>query len=212
MMDSRLVPTGNTEASGPVKHHPQWESLVKVEERRITEGQAQRNFSQCLEEGNPSVNEHIAGGRWENRPRVRAEDSFPRGNVHRQVLKDPSHTGAPTGKRKYTCADCGKSFRWNSRLIAHRRLHTGEKPFQCTLCGKRFRRNAHLYQHHRTHTGEKPFECYECGKSFNDRSSYMKHGRTHTGDKPYHCLDCGKCFSQSAHLYRHHKTHMGEKL
>ncbi|KAF7237326.1 hypothetical protein EYD10_15986 [Varanus komodoensis] len=182
---------------------PGWE-ISEREVHRITLGEAEQNFSPCWEVGDRSTNEPALA-------RVQADtwEGCPRGAVQ---SKPHEMSVLHTGKGENICADCGKSFRWNSRLVAHRRLHTGEKPYKCSLCGKSFRRNAHLCQHHRIHTGEKPYECPDCGKSFNDKSTFLKHRRTHTGDKPYRCSSCGKSFIQSSHLSRHQRIHAGEKL
>ncbi|NWV31039.1 ZSC12 protein, partial [Grantiella picta] len=54
------------------------------------------------------------------------------------------------------CQECGKSFRWRSRLIHHQRMHSGEKPYMCAECGKCFRWRSDLMRHKWIHTGEKP--------------------------------------------------------
>uniref|UniRef100_A0ABM5FGF4 Zinc finger and SCAN domain-containing protein 9-like n=1 Tax=Pogona vitticeps TaxID=103695 RepID=A0ABM5FGF4_9SAUR len=184
--------------------HPlQWDNEEKVEVRRITLGEAEQNFSQHWVVGEATANES----------KLRLEEYHSRGAVQSKPRETPMlHAGGLKDKRKNVCADCGKSFQWNSRLLIHRRLHTGEKPYKCIFCGKDFRRSAHLYQHHRIHTGEKPYKCADCGKSFNDKSTFLKHRRTHTGDKPYKCTSCGKSFIQSSHLSRHLRTHAGEKV
>ncbi|XP_053146423.1 zinc finger and SCAN domain-containing protein 16-like [Hemicordylus capensis] len=192
-------------------HCPPWESLEKVEVHRITLGESEQSFPQCWEKRDPAMNEPVL--EKANHPNIiRVDEGLAQGAVYRKLHEAPLQPVTNKGKGKNVCADCGKSFRWNSRLVAHRRLHTGEKPYKCSLCGKSFRRNAHLYTHHRIHTGEKPYECSDCGKSFNDRSTFLKHRRTHTGDKPYKCFSCGKSFIQSSHLYRHQRTHSRDKL
>ncbi|KAM8966260.1 uncharacterized protein RCH25_024978 [Pelodytes ibericus] len=113
--------------------------------------------------------------------------------------------------KKYICVECGKTSRYKSAYLRHKRTHTGEKPFSCTDCGKCFRRSSQLVTHQRIHTGEKPYTCLRCGKSFSCNSTLVTHQRTHTGEKPYTCLECGKGFIHSSDYNRHHRVHRGEK-
>ncbi|PIO14091.1 hypothetical protein AB205_0075690, partial [Aquarana catesbeiana] len=46
-----------------------------------------------------------------------------------------------------------------------------EKGFSCTECGKCFRFKSKLNEHKRSHTGEKPYSCPECRKCFSRKSS-----------------------------------------
>ncbi|XP_049620925.1 zinc finger protein with KRAB and SCAN domains 4 [Suncus etruscus] len=55
----------------------------------------------------------------------------------------------------YKCSFCERSFRQNSSLIEHQKIHTGEKPYQCDACGKGFTRTSYLVQHQRSHVGKK---------------------------------------------------------
>ncbi|KAM3929135.1 oocyte zinc finger protein XlCOF8.4-like isoform 2-T2 [Leptodactylus fuscus] len=114
-----------------------------------------------------------------------------------------------SGQKPFSCSDCGKSFKFRSRLIAHQRVHTGEKPFACLECGKCFIRKKKLVEHKRIHTGEK--QCSFCGKCFTQRSKLVEHQRTHTGERPFSCLQCGKSFAQKATLTKHERIHTGEK-
>ncbi|CAI5768583.1 finger 271-like isoform X1 [Podarcis lilfordi] len=117
----------------------------------------------------------------------------------------------PTEVKRFTCLECGRSFRNQKQFAAHQKIHTGQKPHKCADCGTSFRTKWKLKVHERIHTGEKPFKCSECEKSFTDHSNLSRHTRTHTGEKPYKCSECDKCFAHNFHLAVHKRTHKGEK-
>ncbi|XP_067367018.1 zinc finger protein 62 isoform X2 [Channa argus] len=139
----------------------------------------------------------------------------------------------------FQCMDCGKSFRWSSRLTHHQRSHNNERPYRCNLCPKAFKGSSALLYHQRSHSGEKPYKCQDCGKAFK-RSSllqvhqsvhtgvrtflcpycpltfkwsshYQYHLRQHTGECPYPCDSCPKAFKNSSSLRRHKNVHLGLK-
>ncbi|XP_051015700.1 zinc finger protein GLI4 [Acomys russatus] len=118
---------------------------------------------------------------------------------------------SPRGSKPHRCEACGKSFKYNSLLLKHQRIHTGEKPYACQECSKRFGSWWGFMQHHRIHTGEKPYECAQCGQAFSHSSHFTQHLRIHNGEKPYKCGECGHAFSQSSNLVRHQRLHTGEK-
>lgn len=60
----------------------------------------------------------------------------------------PSRAASPKLK---SCEYCGKSFRFQSNLIVHRRSHTGEKPYRCHICQHACSQASKLKRHMKTH-------------------------------------------------------------
>nr|XP_057926632.1 zinc finger and SCAN domain-containing protein 2-like [Doryrhamphus excisus] len=111
----------------------------------------------------------------------------------------------------FSCSVCCQGFSVKSHMLSHMTTHTGERPFSCSACGSTFSQMSSLNRHSRTHTGEKPFSCSVCGDTFSQTSSLNTHMRTHTGEKPFSCSSCGKSFAKKINMVSHMRTHTGEK-
>ena len=88
----------------------------------------------------------------------------------------------------------------SSKQTHSKKRHTGKKGFSCTECGKMFNLKGSLKKHRLIHTGERPFTCKDCGKGFSKKDTLKVHMRTHTGEKPFTCTVCHKGFSCSGNL------------
>ena len=83
--------------------------------------------------------------------------------------------------------------------VIHIIVHTGKKRFKCQYCEKTFIRKNKCTSHERVNTGEKPYNYEHCEKSFADKTKFGTHKRIHTGEKPYKCQHCDKSENISVH-------------
>jgi DNA-directed RNA polymerase subunit RPC12/RpoP len=130
-----------------------------------------------------------------------------------QSCNPGQQSSALAGSRKFSCTNCGKSFKKTFQLENHLRIHTGDRPFVCHTCGKAFSQEASLRTHMRIHSGSKPHACKECGESFVTAFALVSHlqWRHNEGIRPFMCSFCSKSFPTKQALSKHETIHRMEK-
>jgi KRAB domain-containing zinc finger protein len=112
----------------------------------------------------------------------------------------------------YNCEECGKNFRSNKYLTAHRRLHSEEPKIQCTICNKIFMFQFNLREHMFIHSNtEKLFNCEQCNKSFRTQMLLKLHTLNHPTERQFQCNVCAKRFGYKHLLEVHMRLHTGER-
>ncbi|XP_037130103.1 uncharacterized protein si:dkeyp-84f3.9 isoform X2 [Syngnathus acus] len=120
------------------------------------------------------------------------------------------------------CQYCGKSFKFQSALVRHERVHTREKPYKCNICGKAFGQSYFLRVHELTHWPVKRYNCTACKKSFSHYSNAKNHTCRPPGGQPsnllakpsltYTCHICKNILDSLQKFNKHMRGHIGTKL
>lgn len=112
---------------------------------------------------------------------------------------------------KYSCEPCGRFFKFDSSLRAHRVFFHGlegetSEDKHCPECTKSFQTELSLAMHLRTHTHEVNFKCSVCSKVYRSRCSLKKHiATTHRSSLRVFCALCNRGFLNHASMVLHAK-------
>ena len=101
-------------------------------------------------------------------------------------ISDSNSVSAKKGAReeKYCCEDCGRKFRFESKLNKHIELYQGQRLQQCSVCDMKLHNldllNVHIYHVHKT---QESTSCLTCGNSLGSKRSLLNHLLTHPNAK-----------------------------
>lgn len=123
---------------------------------------------------------------------------------------------------KWKCQICGKSFKFQSRMLQHAKIHDKKKSrvvkkiqsFMCNIgeCNKSFQSITNLNNHKQTHSKDRKFVCEFCGASYKTKDVLHKHKKIHQNLPDFQCDMCEKKFKNKVSIYRHMKIDHISKL
>lgn len=133
-----------------------------------------------------------------------------------------NHLASKTITKGSKCEFCQKTFKVESALERHKRVHTKVKPFKCDSkeCNKAFSQKEMLKRHKVIHLSidDAPFACNYCDKKFRQKEPLKQHiNKAHSEDaetktREFSCQICQKQFAHSSGLSRHLLIHSGRKF
>ena len=108
------------------------------------------------------------------------------------------------GVSPYNCRKCGNSFRLESDLKNHEKIHVQEKPFTCEKCDESFV-NEEMLKHHKTLKHEvemqTEFKCEKCTKIYSTMSKLRRHDwRSH---REVSCNICDEAIKSRQDISNH---------
>uniref|UniRef100_A0A669DI64 Si:dkey-89b17.4 n=1 Tax=Oreochromis niloticus TaxID=8128 RepID=A0A669DI64_ORENI len=119
---------------------------------------------------------------------------------------------APTGEGeecRYTCDQCGRSYRHASSLLNHKNTHT-VGIYHCAVCLKTYSNLLALKNHRRIHSETRRHRCHDCGKAFRVSSQLYNHRRVHQKQRELTCRSCQRAFPTQASFRLHMEITHGQ--
>ncbi|KAM9784186.1 zinc finger protein 850 isoform X1 [Syngnathus typhle] len=122
--------------------------------------------------------------------------------------KTPGGTGEGDECR-YTCDQCGRSYRHASSLLNHKNTHT-LGIYHCAVCLKTYNNLLALKNHRRIHSEIRRHHCHDCGKTFRVASQLYNHRRVHQKQRELTCASCRRAFPTQASFRLHMEISHGQ--
>ncbi|XP_015273705.1 PREDICTED: zinc finger protein 721-like [Gekko japonicus] len=174
--------------------------------------------------------------------REKGNESLASGKTFIQKMRVVPQEQVQSGEKPYNCLECGKSFRHQTTLTLHQRIHSvdegnkedeelhqpsSDKAKGQELKGSRDERQkgSHVvekkdepYPCQGGDFGEvirmtkESYKCLECGMDFQFQTQYNIHLQMHSGESTHKHLECGKSFSCRSELLRHLRLHTAGKV
>ncbi|NP_001315144.1 zinc finger protein 1035 isoform X1 [Danio rerio] len=119
--------------------------------------------------------------------------------------------------RPFKCLVCQKTFTKKRYLTQHQQTHS-ERPYQCEVCSESFKSETTLASHCKIHDAKRQYQCHICSKTYLTSKDLAKHQQKHSENlrftaqdsREYRCDMCNKSFTMFAHLQKHQETHVGQ--
>ncbi|XP_061740294.1 zinc finger protein 62 homolog isoform X1 [Nerophis ophidion] len=129
--------------------------------------------------------------------------------VGMEVRRKPTAAAGDGEECRYTCDQCGRSYRHASSLLNHKNTHT-LGIYHCAVCLKTYPNLLALKNHRRIHSETRRHRCHDCGKGFRVSSQLYNHRRVHQKQRELTCTSCQRAFPTRASFRLHMEISHGQ--